>query len=372
MSKTKTEVINWHNARSTRFKDNWSLEDVLWICKNYIESSKNELIEKFGSESKYKSVVYITSSLGIKKNKERLSFKTWSNEEESILKMNYENTYIDDLLKLLPSRSEDSIRRKAFRMNISQNMSLLYLHNSSIYKNINGVMFKKCKECDCLIEMNDNNFWKDNTPSGYKNTCKKCLIVDINDDTFSKIEYTEYASGIYRITNLFNGKIYIGSAVDLIDRKKAHISKLNKQNHENEYLQRSWIKYGQDNFKFEIIELVDDKSKLIEREQYWIDNTNCFERNIGYNLCPTAGSPLGLEVSFETREKLRNNNKNKREVVQCDMDGNYINEFRSLREVTRQLGYNANSIMLCCKHKYKQFKGYIWFYRDEYYQLNNC
>jgi len=233
-------------------------------------------------------------------------------------------------------------------------------------------MFKKCKECDCLIEMNDNNFWKDNTPSGYKNTCKKCLIVDINDDTFSKIEYTEYASGIYRITNLFNGKIYIGSAVDLIDRKKAHISKLNKQNHENEYLQRSWIPILFPLNEFEIIELVDDKSKLIEREQYWIDNTNCFERNIGYNLCPTAGSPLGLEVSFETREKLRNNNKNKREVVQCDMDGNYINEFRSLREVTRQLGYNANSIMLCCKHKYKQFKGYIWFYRDEYYQLNNC
>ena len=243
------------------------------------------------------------------------TMQRWSNIEEEVLKQNYKTTHIKDMLKLFPNRNENSIRRKAFRMGISQDMNLLYIHHPSIYKNINGVIYKKCKECEMFIEMNGDNFWEDNTTSGYKNTCKKCLIVNIDDDYFSNIAYTKYASGIYRITNLVNGKIYIGSAVDLIDRKKTHISKLNNGNHENEYLQRSWIKYRQDSFKFEIIELVENKDNLIEREQYWIDNTRCCDRSIGYNLCPVAGSSFGTKSTEDTIFKLKYENPQSIEII---------------------------------------------------------
>ena len=60
-------------------------------------------------------------------------------------------------------------------------------------------------------------------------------------------------SGIYKIENLINGKIYIGSSVDLLGRKNAHFSQLNRNIHGNKKLQNSFNKYGKDNFNFKIL-----------------------------------------------------------------------------------------------------------------------
>jgi group I intron endonuclease len=81
----------------------------------------------------------------------------------------------------------------------------------------------------------------------------------------------KYISGIYKIFNIDNGKCYIGSSVDVGYRFKKHIICLNKNIHHSKYLQSSWNKYGSKSFRFEIIEEILDKTKLINREQYWID-----------------------------------------------------------------------------------------------------
>ena len=77
-------------------------------------------------------------------------------------------------------------------------------------------------------------------------------------------------TGVYKITNQANDKMYVGSAIDLMNRWYKHKSQLNKNKHHSIKLQRAWNKYGVDNFKFEIIEEC-DKEKLIEIEQYYID-----------------------------------------------------------------------------------------------------
>jgi group I intron endonuclease len=43
---------------------------------------------------------------------------------------------------------------------------------------------------------------------------------------------------------------------------------------------------------------------LIEREQYWIDKTQCCTRGIGYNICVTAGSRLGMKHTAEAKQKV--------------------------------------------------------------------
>lgn len=75
-------------------------------------------------------------------------------------------------------------------------------------------------------------------------------------------------SGIYKIVNLLNEKIYIGSSKDVDKRFKRHLRDLRKGRHHNIYLQRSWGKYGGEFFKFEVIE---ETADLFPREQYWID-----------------------------------------------------------------------------------------------------
>jgi group I intron endonuclease len=110
--------------------------------------------------------------------------------------------------------------------------------------------------------------------------------------------------GIYKIVNLVNGKIYIGSATYLKSRKSEHFNRLRKHEHHNQHLQRAFDKYGEENFKFEIIEYVDDKEKLIEREQYWLDKTQCYNKDIGYNKRTKADSCIGLYLSDETKQKI--------------------------------------------------------------------
>lgn len=52
------------------------------------------------------------------------------------------------------------------------------------------------------------------------------------------------------------------------------------------------------------MEYVSDTSKLEEREQFWIDETKCYERNIGYNSRRIANSNLGIFHTKETKEKI--------------------------------------------------------------------
>ena len=105
-------------------------------------------------------------------------------------------------------------------------------------------------------------------------------------------------SGIYKITNTVNGNYYIGSSVNLRKRLNGHRSDLVCNRHNNAHLQRAWIKYGENCFTFEIIELC-EKERLIEREQYYID-----ELQPTYNICQAAGSCLGNVPSDATKQKL--------------------------------------------------------------------
>lgn len=89
-------------------------------------------------------------------------------------------------------------------------------------------------------------------------------------------------TGIYKITNQINGKVYIGQAIDIQKRWERHKSVYNKPNsHEYDYhIYRGFRTYGLDNFKFEVIEECTE-SELNEREIYWISYYNSYRD--GYN-----------------------------------------------------------------------------------------
>ncbi|MGH2510529.1 MAG: GIY-YIG nuclease family protein [Ktedonobacteraceae bacterium] len=52
------------------------------------------------------------------------------------------------------------------------------------------------------------------------------------------------SSGIYRITCAVNGKIYIGSAVNIRNRWLQHHNELRHKKHPNQKMQNAWDKYG--------------------------------------------------------------------------------------------------------------------------------
>ena len=110
-------------------------------------------------------------------------------------------------------------------------------------------------------------------------------------------------SGIYSIINEVNGKFYIGSAVSIRKRWYNHRRGLNKGTHENKHLRRAWKKYGEGAFYFGVLEPVEDPTCLTDREQYWMDLLKP-----EYNICPTAGSSLGVKRTEEQKQKMSGEN----------------------------------------------------------------
>lgn len=84
--------------------------------------------------------------------------------------------------------------------------------------------------------------------------------------------------GVYQIRNVINGKKYYGSSKEIEERWKRHITDLRAGKHHNIKLQRAFIKYGENAFVFEIVELRTESDLLI-REQHYLDNN----KN-GYNI----------------------------------------------------------------------------------------
>ena len=224
-------------------------------------------------------------------------------------------------------------------------------------------------------------------------------------------------SGIYKIENLINHKVYIGQAVDIPNRWRSHKSNYQNPNCKdyNMVIYKAIRKYGIDNFSFEVIERCDSKL-LNQKEKEWIkyydSYYNGYNATLGgdeshihlgdpievYNLqgqyittypnITEAAKAIGVSrntiygIVFGNRLstkgfqfKLVNDNNaikpytnkqgGKKSVVQKDDNANVIQIFESATDAARQLHLDASTIIKCCKGKLKHTGGYQWSYLED-------
>lgn len=88
-------------------------------------------------------------------------------------------------------------------------------------------------------------------------------------------------TGIYRITNLLDGKCYIGQSVDISERFKQHIKCGLGIDTPNNILYKAMLKDGVENFSFELLEEC-PRTELNKQEVYWIDYYQ--SQDFGYNM----------------------------------------------------------------------------------------
>lgn len=104
-------------------------------------------------------------------------------------------------------------------------------------------------------------------------------------------------SGIYKILNTLTGDFYIGSSNRLNRRKAEHWLKLRKERHDNQILQRAFLKYGEDCFTFEVVELCEE-SVMLEVEQRYLDLLKP-----KYNIAKLAGGRFRAGVPLNDKQK---------------------------------------------------------------------
>lgn len=192
---------------------------------------------------------------------------------------------------------------------------------------------------------------------------------------------------IYIIINKINNKIYIGSTVNASLRKSDHFNKLKRNIHPNRHLQNAYNKYGESVFGMYLLETINDRNKLISKEQHWLDKLKPFDKNIGYNIANIAGTTLGTKHSEESKNKRRINSLGEnnpfygkkhsqisikrmsdskvKPIYQFSLNGKFIKEWNSVSDIGKVEGYSRNAIYQCCNHKSQKHKGYIWIYKEE-------
>lgn len=97
-------------------------------------------------------------------------------------------------------------------------------------------------------------------------------------------------AGVFQVRNLANGKILLGSSLNLEGPINSHKFMLKIGSHRNEELQQDWNKFGERKFVFEVLEVVkvkdDPNFNVVEElsllEQIWLEKLRPFGDK-GYN-----------------------------------------------------------------------------------------
>jgi hypothetical protein len=175
-----------------------------------------------------------------------------------------------------------------------------------------------------------------------------------------------YKSGIYLWVNKITGKVYIGQANDL-DRRRKDFYNFNRH-YGGIYIDRARIKYNiPEIWEYKVLAYCPlDSLNLLERTfiTHFKDNNYSL-----YNMT-TGGSreyQLLPEVVTEMKKKCRVNSDSNKEVIQMDLNGNTIAEYRSTREAEEHTKINHVSISLACRGKNgtsgHRSHRFLWYYK---------
>ena len=196
---------------------------------------------------------------------------------------------------------------------------------------------------------------------------------------------------IYKITNIVNGKVYIGQSINFMKRISSY---KNNSCYNQTKIHRAISKYSWNSFSVEILFKYNMKNPdrtciaLDAMEKFCIKKYSSIEN--GYNIKTGGGNGIPskdsiekgrisrMNISNDTRLKMSNSQKNrtdmmdlinklseknKKPIIQYTLDGEFIREWDSAVDAAKILGGKYRSIGKACRHKTKSSRGFLWDYK---------
>lgn len=184
---------------------------------------------------------------------------------------------------------------------------------------------------------------------------------------------------IYKIQNIINNKIYIGSAIGHYARKGQHFYLLRNNKHFNKHLQSSWNQYGEENFIFEVLEFIENLETLKDREEFYIKKYTSNNPEIGFNYRLYCETNLGIKRSLESRLKQSYSKKgitpninytmiaklNSKPIIGINKITNEKVTFSSIKQAGEILKIQKTSISKALHNKLKSAGGYYWDFTEQ-------
>ncbi len=90
---------------------------------------------------------------------------------------------------------------------------------------------------------------------------------------------------IYLITNLVNGKYYVGQTIRDCPRKRFRQHCIDARRGSPSSLHRAMREFGVEKFTFVVVETASDKKQLDVFEKLWIEKLDSMNPSVGYNRC---------------------------------------------------------------------------------------
>ena len=162
---------------------------------------------------------------------------------------------------------------------------------------------------------------------------------------------------VYRATNLINGKFYIGaSTTTLKQRKSEHIRHAHNTNTD---FAKDIIRYGDKNFKWEILKGAETEKELYELERYYISRYDAFKSEKGYNM--TDGGKKGYRLLDRSKNYLYGDtNPSSRKIINL----NNLKIYKCIEDLSRDIGYSSNSIRKSILDKTPLNNNYYDYYSE--------
>lgn len=169
---------------------------------------------------------------------------------------------------------------------------------------------------------------------------------------------------IYITTNLLNGKKYIG--------KRRFSGNWKSYLGSGIHLKEAIKKYGRSNFSKVIVDIGYSDGELNEKEMNLIKFFNADNSRDYYNISKggciegKSGSEAywyGKHIPKEIVEKA--NLKRNKKVYQFDLDNNFIREYKSVTQASKENGVSKQGISKSCNDYNKSCGGYFWSYKKD-------